>query len=52
MLKNARPESRIHEELRSKRAIEIGGRMPIGYVTINQDDRLNYILQDGAKFFE
>ena len=49
---HARPESRIQEELRAKRAIEIGGRMPIGYVTVNQDDRLNYILQDGAKFFE
>jgi|GEM_PF-1953437 hypothetical protein len=49
---HARPESRIHEELRAQRAIEIGGRMPIGYVTVNQDERLNYILQDGAKFFE
>ncbi len=49
---HVRPESRIHEELRCQRAIEIGGRMPVGYVTVNQDDRLNYILRDGAKFFE
>jgi len=48
---HVRPESKIHEELRCQRAIEIGARMQISYVTINQDKRLDQILQDGAKFF-
>ncbi len=38
---HVRPESRIHKKLRCQRAIKIGGRMPISYVTINQYERLN-----------
>lgn len=49
---HARPESRIHEELRCHRPIEIGARQPIGYITINQDERLNQALRSGAKFFD
>ncbi len=49
---HVRPESRIHQELRYERPIETGFRNPVGYVTINQDERLNRILQNGAKFFE
>ncbi len=49
---HVRPESRIHQELRCKRTIELGTRDPIGYVTINQDRGLAQVLQQAAKFFE
>ena len=46
------PRSGIHPELRGERAIEIGGRKQIPYITINQDHKLAHMLEEGAKFFE
>lgn len=50
---HVRPESRLHQELRVRRPIEICHRgSPISYVTINQDDRLTHSIEIGVKFFE
>lgn len=49
---HAGPESRVHEELRVQRAIEVSYRPPLGYITINQDNILSGQLQRSAKFFE